>query len=262
MRQQFVDRYDLLIRDLSPSQYKAFSEATHTCAFVHSADEFKIWWTDYFQRLIPHTGLLCYRAQHDESGTLVTSPLAIGDYPAQYIDAIRNENGLVCSPILQNWWRSRRPVLFDPQHDIPCSDEWYAAFKAYDLQKAAVHGIIGPDFQTCSCFSLVRIDCEWSSGLGSFLEVLAPLLHQCFMRALPMHDPCKSPDNPAANILTKRELQIVTYMASGLTMAEIAEKVHRSIHTVKNHARSIFIKLECSNRAAVINKAFKLNLLR
>lgn len=55
--------------------------------------------------------------------------------------------------------------------------------------------------------------------------------------------------------LTERELNIVSLVATGLTNKEIADEMYLSVSTVKNHLSNIFAKLQCSNRAELVNKA-------
>jgi DNA-binding CsgD family transcriptional regulator len=250
-----------MLRALPPSRYRALSEAIHTCAFVRSFEDLKVWWAEYFQQLIPHAGLLCYRAEHDGFGALISTPIALGDYPIRYLETIRKENRRIHSPLLDEWWESCRPVLFDPARDSRAADDWFDAFTAYDLQKVAVHGVIGPDLRTRSCFSLVRIDCEMSAQMKDFLGMLAPLLHQSFIRALTQQSAPSCFGAAVPGILTRRELEIIAYLASGMTIPEIAAKVHRSTHTIKNHARNILSKLGCANRAEAVSRAIKLGLL-
>jgi two-component system, NarL family, response regulator LiaR len=48
--------------------------------------------------------------------------------------------------------------------------------------------------------------------------------------------------------LTNREVEVLRLLAQGLSNAEIAEKLHLSEGTVRNHVSSIFSKLEVTDR--------------
>jgi DNA-binding CsgD family transcriptional regulator len=54
--------------------------------------------------------------------------------------------------------------------------------------------------------------------------------------------------------LTKREIEIVTYIFKGLRYTEIAEKLFISVFTVKKHIQNISQKLGVNNRTALVHK--------
>lgn len=70
------------------------------------------------------------------------------------------------------------------------------------------------------------------------------------------------PDQPAANILTAREMDILWGIAKGFTNAEIAERLGISRQTVPVHIRNIYRKLEASNRSEAVFEASRLGLIR
>ena len=55
--------------------------------------------------------------------------------------------------------------------------------------------------------------------------------------------------------LSKRELEVLQYLAKGNTKREVASKTNISEHTVDTHIRSIYKKLDVRNRSAAIIKA-------
>lgn len=67
--------------------------------------------------------------------------------------------------------------------------------------------------------------------------------------------------NQTSQLLTERELQILGWMATGLSNAEIGEKLFISAGTVKAHSASIYRKLQVSNRTEAIAKTKDLKLL-
>jgi DNA-binding CsgD family transcriptional regulator len=54
------------------------------------------------------------------------------------------------------------------------------------------------------------------------------------------------------NLLSRREAEVVTCLAEGLSNREIAEQLGLSQHTVKNHLFRIFDKLGVSNRVELL----------
>jgi DNA-binding NarL/FixJ family response regulator len=63
------------------------------------------------------------------------------------------------------------------------------------------------------------------------------------------------PPNPLLATLTPREKEVLDGMVRGLTNKEIANELFVSQNTVKKHLKSIFEKLEVSNRAAASARA-------
>jgi DNA-binding NarL/FixJ family response regulator len=64
----------------------------------------------------------------------------------------------------------------------------------------------------------------------------------------------KEPSSLITEKLTKREVDVLRLLAHGLSNTEIAERIHLSEGTVRNHVSSIFTKLGVSDRtqAAII----------
>jgi DNA-binding NarL/FixJ family response regulator len=60
--------------------------------------------------------------------------------------------------------------------------------------------------------------------------------------------------------LTERERDVLGLLAGGSTNREIAERLHLSPHTVKEHASSVYRKLGARNRAEAVRRAERLGL--
>lgn len=61
--------------------------------------------------------------------------------------------------------------------------------------------------------------------------------------------------------ISKREHEVLTWMAQGLSNQEIADKLFVSLNTVKTHSSNLFLKLEVSRRTQAIQKAKALRLI-
>jgi two-component system, NarL family, nitrate/nitrite response regulator NarL len=62
--------------------------------------------------------------------------------------------------------------------------------------------------------------------------------------------------------LSRRELEVLEYLAQGKTTIQIAEELFVSENTIKTHVRHILGKMEASNRAEAVSKATQMGLIK
>ena len=67
--------------------------------------------------------------------------------------------------------------------------------------------------------------------------------------------------DPQVVELSKREHEILRFIAAGLTNQEIADRMFISVNTVKTHLKHIFTKIGATSRAQAIARAFAIGLL-
>jgi LuxR family maltose regulon positive regulatory protein len=61
--------------------------------------------------------------------------------------------------------------------------------------------------------------------------------------------------------LTDREMLVLRYLPTMLKAAEIASDLYLSVYTVKSHLRSIYRKLDVTNRRDAVDQARNMNLI-
>ncbi len=61
--------------------------------------------------------------------------------------------------------------------------------------------------------------------------------------------------------LSKRELDVLSLMAEGLSNEEIAGKLFISLNTVKTHSSNIFLKLDVKRRTQAVQKAKRMKII-
>jgi len=61
--------------------------------------------------------------------------------------------------------------------------------------------------------------------------------------------------------ISKRELDVLNLMATGLSNEEISGKLFISLNTVKTHSSNIFLKLDVKRRTQAVEKAKRLNII-
>lgn len=63
------------------------------------------------------------------------------------------------------------------------------------------------------------------------------------------------------DVLSKREIEVVTALVQGEEMAKIAERLHLSVKTVASHKYNVFKKLDVDNDVALTHLAFQHGLV-
>ncbi len=69
-------------------------------------------------------------------------------------------------------------------------------------------------------------------------------------------------DEEKVGPLSKREVEILKYVALGKTHDEMAIIFSLSVETVRTHVRNILRKLDCTNSPSAVGRAYELGILR
>lgn len=70
-----------------------------------------------------------------------------------------------------------------------------------------------------------------------------------------------SPSARPEPLLSQRERDVLELVATGATNAEVADTLHLSMHTVKQHASAAYKKLNVRNRAEAVQQAERLGFI-
>jgi len=94
----------------------------------------------------------------------------------------------------------------------------------------------------CKCISCVHNGEVWANAQQM----------NCLVDAVAQVPNVRLVNAKGANLLSKREEEVVRLVAEGLSNHVIAQQLHLSDHTVKNHLFRIFDKLGISNRVELV----------
>lgn len=64
-----------------------------------------------------------------------------------------------------------------------------------------------------------------------------------------------------AKDLTERELEVLQLISFGNSTTQIADKIHLSEHTIKNHRKKMLERSNCGNMSELVRVAINENLL-
>jgi DNA-binding NarL/FixJ family response regulator len=131
------------------------------------------------------------------------------------------------------------------------SDEY-----VYEALRAGASGFLLKDVQPAQLVDAIRVVARGEALLAP--TVTRRLLDR-FAHTLP--DASRSAPE-ALEELTERELEVLTLLASGLSNAELAERLFLSGTTVKTHVSSILRKLGLRDRVQAVVLAYQAGLVR
>ena len=96
-------------------------------------------------------------------------------------------------------------------------------------------------------------------GTVAWEEGRAMTLQEAY--ALTLQEQEEKPASPSGDVLSAREVEVLSFVAEGLTHVQIAESLYISRHTVGHHLSSVYRKLGVKGRTGAVRKAGEMGLI-
>jgi len=125
----------------------------------------------------------------------------------------------------------------------------------YDAIRAGASAFLLKDVRPAQLVEAIRIVAAGDALLAP--SVTRRLLDR-FARSLPDRQPAPA----SLSTLTEREVEVLRLLASGLSNAELSERLFVSEATVKTHVSSLLRKLEVRDRVQAVILAYEAGLVR
>jgi len=180
------------------------------------------------------------------------------DFPAGYLKQVIDENNILASPVAKRWCDDLVPQIISGDN-LPAAmpADWLKGFVDFNIKNMISHGILDISGRNTSYFCFAHFAQEPTEHHRYIIEILVPHLHVALLRLA-----VKNPQQIVMNdLLSKREEQVLHVIYKGHSNEQIAEKLHISLYTVKNHVRNILIKLGATNRTHAVAKALDLGII-
>lgn len=203
-----------------------------TVSIVEDLEEVR----ENIQRLLDHTDKFSFVAGYS-NGELAEK--GIPQYPPDIVIMDINlpgMNGIDCLKRIKEKCLSTQFIMFTIYEE----DE-----KVFEALKAGAHGYLLKNTQKEKLLEALE---ELHHG-GS------PMSTQIARKVIEVFEKSNLP-SAEVNTLTNKEIQILELLTKGYLYKEIAEQLHLTRNTIKQHIHHIYTKLHVQNRTEAINKAF------
>lgn len=243
-----------------------FADAVEAAMLVRSRQQFFVWSQSAVQALLPHQILICGVRYAHQPGLALQHFSASRYFRQPHFDTLADPLvGLLphLAAVFGSWHEGIVTVGAPATDSSPAQRALHALVADNELQNMVVRLITGSRGQIDAMYAFARVTVALDDTLRHAVQVLAPHLHEAFVRVLQNeNERHTAPEARAASVVTLRQQEILGLIKAGKTNAEIAAALACSPWTVKNHIQSILRRLECSTRAHALARAMSLGILR
>jgi DNA-binding CsgD family transcriptional regulator len=176
--------------------------------------------------------------------------LAIDHDPA-YLGQLKHQFDSDDRGLLKEWMRTRKPILFDPEQPPAAATEFEVnELLKFKLINIASHGVLDLNARAGTYFAFSGVPMPFAFAHSEALELIAPYLNSIFVR---IFSRAQAVTVAPLDRLSLKEREIALLLTQGLSDKEIAKRLGRSTHTIRNQVASILSKFELHSRAQLNN---------
>ena len=178
------------------------------------------------------------------------------NWPSEWIDRWVDQNYVFHDPIFQYAIRHRSPFLWSTafKHGTKIGKKIIRESREYNLYDGIAIPIT-TDFGPLGCVSIGCDSGDFDTSSIPVIELVCIHLYQ----HLQMLDDCST--NQMFGLLTKRETEVLHFVAEGKTNWEIGKILNLSEFSVKDHVQNLTRKLQANNRTQAVSVAIRNSLI-
>jgi transcriptional regulator EpsA len=231
---------------------------------IQKRSEFFSWVQGVFQGIVAHEVLICAIADRASRSYRMEWMASRPIEEARFAE-LCNGTGALVHRLIALWeQQGRHPLLLRGSAAAAGNEQGIAGeIQRLELDNVAAHGIPDAEGHAACFFSFSKLAGGLRPDHAIALDLMVPYLHASWARAV-----CDAGRQSVGNlivareILTSREVEILTWVEQGKSNNEIGQILSISHLTVKNHVQKILRKLNVQNRAQAVAKGINMNLTR
>ncbi len=201
--------------------------------------------------MLPHEAFVCGCGALHALGITVDYLVTV-DFPAGYLQEIRNASGHIDTPVVRYWYENRTPVFVDGEYSsMEVQPPWLERFHHFGLRNLASDGYVDQSRGLATYFSYHNLPLVDQPALTKLFAKLTPLLHRTFVQVVSNHRAHLGMKPDFMHLLSARDMEIVMLICQGKSNEEIAKTLGLAVSTIKNKVSLILEKTSCANRAGL-----------
>ena len=232
-------------REFSPREFQRLGEIMYQARSLDRAEG--IWHlVSNISRVVPFEFSGCGSVNLLQG---ITPSLGHATFPREFCQLYMGQ-GLAADPAVHRLIYSGHTVTSSadsPQHKDP--KDILSLKLDFGIKTCLSTGVRGAN-GACTYFAFSNFDAKQSQKLRVLLDILAPHFHLGYLRCA---SPWQQPQEVSSETgLSRREEEILRWVAAGKTNWEISVILKVSINTIKFHIKNIFQKIGVENRWSAI----------
>ena len=230
-------------------------ELIHTSLLCSNEEDFK-GLVNKLHKLISYDFAVSGLAKTDNYGKVISYKIMNVNYPVEWLDVYTNKNLYDMDSVVKENFASYRLQRWKDtfkKHATP--KEFLSHAADFGLRDGFTHGQKNLRGNTGSIFSISGDSVEYNTRTELILELIIPHFHQVITRIADQQSRNNIPS------LSKREIEVLTWLRQGKRSWEISTSLHVSVRTVKFHTKNIMKKLGVVNRAHAVAVAIEQGLI-
>lgn len=197
---------------------------------------------------------VCGIARFDGAGAMNSRKIVNVSYPEEWLSLYTERGFAEVDPVVRAHLTDFSPGIWsDAYRKWGRPQPFVSLAEDFGMRNGYSFGALSPTDRTASIFSLC-IYGKPSVHTLELLDILAPHFHEALRRAA-------QPNPTCLPTLTRREIEVLRWLANGKNRWEISVILGISERTVKFHTKAILHKLGASNRTHAVAKALSCGLI-
>ncbi len=229
----------------SSKEFQRLGEIMYEARSLHRTDG--VWQlVSAMQRVVPYEFSGCGAVDLLRG---VDPSLGHSTYPREFCQLYMGQ-GLAADPAVHGLITSGQTVTSSADQPSSHEPKEITSLKLdFGIKTCLSAGVRGAN-GSCSYFAFSNFDAKQADKLRLLLDILTPHFHLSYMRCSSSWKPQRPVQQVA--VLSKREEEILRWVAAGKTNWEISVILNVSLNTIKFHLKNVFQKIGVENRWSAI----------